>query len=63
MRKRRYKKQKFLIKSSVKKAMERGATTDEERLADYVLRLKGIRLSREELRKAIKPEYNENKAG
>lgn len=50
----RFKNQKSLIKLSVKKAMKQGSITGEERLADYILRLKGIRLSREGLRKALK---------
>jgi hypothetical protein len=50
MKRIRYKKQKDLIKSAVKKVI---AVTPEERLADYVLRLKGIRLSKDELREVI----------
>lgn len=56
MKRKRFKKQKDLIKGSVEKVIKRGEVTEEERLADYVLRLKGIRLSREELRKVLKGE-------
>lgn len=57
-KRKKYRKSKDLIKSAINKAIEYSALNDEEKLADYILRLNKIKLPKPDLKKILQNLHN-----